>query len=189
MAPQMPNACLPCAAKKRKCDRAFPKCSRCSLSKNNQDCVYRGRFGDQLSSFSSGELVTDIWPLKSGVSCEKCRVGKRGCSRDLPACVRCERLNIVCHYDLGEDYSADQASPAASTQATPSGVHTAQPSEGHSSPADEWYDPPDISLLMIQRTQSPPPAPYGLQFKPKYPIPERHYFTDLIHFCNSFRFR
>ncbi|KAL4985778.1 hypothetical protein BDW68DRAFT_164479 [Aspergillus falconensis] len=56
MALQMPNACLPCAAKKRKCDRAFPKCGRCSRLKINQDCVYRAPFEDHLLNFNSGHV-------------------------------------------------------------------------------------------------------------------------------------
>ncbi|KAL2850521.1 hypothetical protein BJX68DRAFT_237045 [Aspergillus pseudodeflectus] len=188
MSPQMPNACLPCAAKKRKCDRAFPKCSRCSQSKIHQECVYRSQFGDQISGFGSGQLVTDILPLKSGVSCEKCRVGKRGCSRDLPTCSRCGRLNIPCHYDLGGDYSFDQASRATSAQASPVRVQTPKSSDNYPPSPQEWSDHPDISLIMIQRTQPPLLSPYGLQYKPKYPIPERDYFADLIHFYTQICF-
>ncbi|KAL3484035.1 hypothetical protein BJX62DRAFT_219314 [Aspergillus germanicus] len=36
--------------------------------------------------------------------------------------------------------------------------------------------------MMIQRANCSPPGPYGLQFRPKYPIPERDYFAGLIHF-------
>ncbi|KAL3455818.1 hypothetical protein BJX64DRAFT_271681 [Aspergillus heterothallicus] len=89
--PRMPNACLSCAAKKRKCDRAFPNCSRCSRSRIGQACEYRGAFDDQFLRTDSGQFLPNVQQLKSAVSCEKCRAGKRACSRELPTCSRCER--------------------------------------------------------------------------------------------------
>ncbi|KAL2838047.1 hypothetical protein BJX68DRAFT_249285 [Aspergillus pseudodeflectus] len=40
MTPQVPNSCSLCALKKRKCDRAYPICSRCSQSKREKECVH-----------------------------------------------------------------------------------------------------------------------------------------------------
>ncbi|KAB8228856.1 uncharacterized protein BDW43DRAFT_289909 [Aspergillus alliaceus] len=62
-----------------------------SRSKVKQECVYRDPFKDQLLNFDNGWLPQNVQPFKSPMSCEKCRVGKRACSRDLPAYSRCER--------------------------------------------------------------------------------------------------
>ncbi|KAL5338048.1 hypothetical protein BJX70DRAFT_367928 [Aspergillus crustosus] len=99
------NACLPCTLKKRKCDRSLPRCSTCARSKINQDCVYRDTIDGQILQFdekSSLSLSTGHSlqpPQKSLLACEKCRVGKRACSKDLPKCSRCARFNVPCSYE------------------------------------------------------------------------------------------
>ncbi|KAL3477172.1 hypothetical protein BJX99DRAFT_226494 [Aspergillus californicus] len=157
MAAYMPAACLSCAAKKRKCDRSYPWCSRCCRLKTTHDCVYRAPIEDQLLGLNGRDAS------QSAVSCEKCRVGKRACSRDLPSCSRCDRLDIPCDYKLGKEYTGVQAS-----QEFPLG-DASRPSEGSEGPA--------ISRRIIS-----PQMISELQYKPRYPIPERNYFASLLSF-------
>ncbi|KAL4882400.1 hypothetical protein BJY04DRAFT_187004 [Aspergillus karnatakaensis] len=109
MAPQMLHACLSCATKKRSCDKIFPRCSRCSGSRSNQHCIYRGPFEGQPLIFDNGyiiwsafaqnrdlsfslpigPLVPSARPRKSAFNCNRCRTAKRACSKDLPICTRC----------------------------------------------------------------------------------------------------
>ncbi|KAL4865621.1 hypothetical protein BDV12DRAFT_174448 [Aspergillus spectabilis] len=140
------NSCVPCALKKRKCDRGLPKCSTCARSKTKQDCVYKNpldgqfiHFDKELSQLASLPLPTRPSPQqlqKSLMACEKCRLGKRACSKDLPKCSRCQKINIPCTYEL---------------------------------------------------TKSQPKAPYELQVKEHYPVPEKGHFPELVYtYCEMF---
>ncbi|KAL2854185.1 hypothetical protein BJX68DRAFT_233003 [Aspergillus pseudodeflectus] len=174
MAPQMPNACLTCAVQKRKCDKTFPACLRCARSKTNRQCVYRGPFDDQLTGYSSGPLVPSSPSFKSAVNCEKCRAGKRACSRDLPVCLRCKRQNTPCDYELGKAYSVD-----ANRRSIP--VQSWSPRDRLSKVTISPQPFEDLELSRVRHSISPL-ALSAPQYKPRYPIPERDYFPKLIRY-------
>ncbi|KAL3452328.1 hypothetical protein BJX65DRAFT_265949 [Aspergillus insuetus] len=174
MASQMPNACLTCAAQKRKCDKTFPTCLRCARSKTNRQCVYRGPFDDQFTGYTSGPLVPNLPSFKSAVNCEKCRAGKRSCSRDLPACLRCKRQNSSCNYEFGKAYSVD-----VNHRNTP--VQSWSPRDRVSRITISPLPLKDLELSSVRHSMSPL-ALSTPQYKPRYPIPERDYFPSLIRY-------
>ncbi|KAL2825122.1 hypothetical protein BJY01DRAFT_230280 [Aspergillus pseudoustus] len=200
MAPQMPHACLSCATKKRSCDKAFPRCSRCAGSKSNQHCVYRGPFNDRPLSFDNGYIVWSSFsaaeyilsppnrptgpsalPGKSSVNCQRCREAKRACSKDLPICSRCKRRNTSCHYEVHRDYALDQRRQSMPAHAWPFRDSPASISENDNS----FSEDPELwntrqSLMLQVRTS--PLALAMLQFKPRYPVPERDNFAKLIYY-------
>ncbi|KAL4865767.1 hypothetical protein BDV12DRAFT_145752 [Aspergillus spectabilis] len=49
-------------------------------------------------------------------ACTRCRTQKRRCSRLLPVCVRCKRLNLRCHYP---GYSSSESPPMANVTQSP----------------------------------------------------------------------
>ncbi|KAL5366621.1 hypothetical protein BJX96DRAFT_161240 [Aspergillus floccosus] len=118
------NACLSCAQKKRRCDRAVPVCSRCQQTR--QECSYsRPQFtlgvGTAVSPsgrerVNQGEVFYQSWQRKNQVdairikwaplsgdqvanrACLACKAGKRRCDRQVPSCTRCTRLQNRCTY-------------------------------------------------------------------------------------------
>ncbi|KAJ0426600.1 hypothetical protein BJY00DRAFT_92347 [Aspergillus carlsbadensis] len=173
MARQMPNACLTCAAQKRKCDKTFPTCLRCARSKTNRQCVYRGPFEDQPTGYSIGPLVRSVPSFKSAVNCEKCRAGKRACSRDLPVCLRCKKQDTPCNYELGKACSIDQNSRSIPVRAW-------SPRDKISDITNRSQPFDDLELSSVRYLS--PLALSTPQYKPRYPIPERDYFPGLIHY-------
>ncbi|KAL3442722.1 hypothetical protein BJX65DRAFT_286187 [Aspergillus insuetus] len=95
MTPQVPNSCSLCALNKRKCDRAYPVCSRCSRSKREAECVYEKPLDKRVINYLSD---SNPGPLRSTGACERCRTRKRACDRDYPACSSCKRIGISCEY-------------------------------------------------------------------------------------------
>ncbi|KAL2795028.1 hypothetical protein BJX66DRAFT_302500 [Aspergillus keveii] len=174
MAPQMPNACLTCAAQKRKCDKTFPTCLRCAQSKTNRQCVYRGPFDDLFRNYSSGPLVPSVPSFKSAVNCEKCRAGKRACSRDLPVCLRCKRQNSPCNYELGKAYSVDVNHRSIPAQ-------SCSPRNRVSRITISPQPLEDLELSSVTHSMSPL-ALSTPQYKLQYPIPERDHFPSLIRY-------
>ncbi|KAL4885635.1 hypothetical protein BJY04DRAFT_180114 [Aspergillus karnatakaensis] len=157
------NACIPCTTKKRKCDRRLPKCSTCARSKSNRECVYKNSVDGALVhsdpklspalSIRSGTSPQLQQLPKSPVACEKCRVGKRACSKDSPRCSRCERLNVSCNYEFARDLELKDH-PETQNQLVRTKPHR--------------------STLLLE-------SPYGLPYKAQYPVPEQSHFRALIH--------
>ncbi|KAL3455817.1 hypothetical protein BJX64DRAFT_271676 [Aspergillus heterothallicus] len=197
MGPQMPHACLSCATKKRSCDKAFPRCSRCSGSRSNQHCVYRGPLNGQSLSFDNGYIVwpslaahrTDSpnfaspfpgGPAKSAFNCDRCRAGKRACSKDLPVCARCKRRKTPCYYGFCNDaVDQDHRSMLAQAWLLQDSIPEANRMNTRSSEdAELWH----IRQPVMQREGTLALPVSRLQFKPPYPLPERDGFASLIHY-------
>ncbi|KAL3484126.1 hypothetical protein BJX62DRAFT_219122 [Aspergillus germanicus] len=151
MTPHAVNSCGLCALKKRKCDRAYPVCSRCTRSKRDEECVYESPSDKSAIKYRSAQR-SDQGPLRSTGACERCRTRKRACDREHPACSPCKRLGISCEY------------------IKPAGGQTAHGliTQAH-------------NALRERRLISPAQGMENLQLMPQYPIPARNHFPLLIH--------
>ncbi|CEL11141.1 hypothetical protein ASPCAL14246 [Aspergillus calidoustus] len=151
MTPQVLNSCSLCALKKRKCDRAYPVCSRCFRSKREKECIYDNPSDKRVAKSLSAQR-SEPGPLRSTGACERCRTRKRACDREYPACSSCKRLGIPCEYNK----------PAA-RQLTHGLITQAQ------------------QALFGRRLLSSSQGIDNLQLMPQYPIPARNHFPLLIH--------
>lgn len=128
MAPTTDNACLACAQKKRKCDRAVPTCSTCqrlrrycfysrtklvltgsaatftpleSYSADQDGMFYHSVQRARLIDAIQGTLAQVAGTQQANRACLSCKVGKRRCDKQLPSCTRCTKLQIRCVYSSG----------------------------------------------------------------------------------------
>ncbi|GFF22911.1 hypothetical protein IFM61606_04259 [Aspergillus udagawae] len=118
------NACVSCAQKKRRCDRAIPVCSTCRRLR--RECSYAGpqfvlaqgasvfpleahrRLQDEIFHLSLQRMkqidaTRDRLPpvadeQQANRACLACKAGKRRCDRRLPSCTRCTRRQTECTY-------------------------------------------------------------------------------------------
>lgn len=98
------SGCLTCRARKVKCDSNYGVCGNC---RRLQEICRRGtQSGDSLSPTLDHTPETLLTFTKAGMkrrrtltSCQNCRLLKRKCSGERPACHRCQEKKLVCIFD------------------------------------------------------------------------------------------
>ena len=89
-APGRPTPCLKCKSMHRKCDQGKP-CRGCQMRKT--ECKYPAYEVIQNGSSKGGRTV-----MSDNPPCISCSDKKKGCGKEKPSCLDCQKRNIRCEY-------------------------------------------------------------------------------------------